>query len=238
MQAVAWLVDLTHRMRRIAHGVPAGERMLDAVTRAAERELGAPLGVPLGVRTVDAGLEALFLVPRRAAGPGWVALTDARSADPRGFAAYVELMLGGWQPPVGPLDVFHFGNTPELAATLAHLVIKGVKRGTAGWLAAAEREGWAPGRPGLVSIVTDGFGVALCAIQTERVDHLRFGDITEQQAWIEGEGDRTLADWRAGHLAYFSAQAEQFGLAFNDDALVFFEHFRLLTVFGRPDPAS
>ena len=76
----------------------------------------------------------------------------------------------------GELDVFHFGNTPELAAKLAHLVVKGVKRGTTCWLAAVERDGSPVPRVGTVSIVTDGFGYAQCAIRTERVERLRQDD--------------------------------------------------------------
>jgi uncharacterized protein YhfF len=100
---------------------------------------------------------------------------------------------------------------------------------------AAERDGCALGTPGLVSIVTDGFGHALCAIRIERVEQLRFCDVSPAHAWIEGEGDRTLDDWRAGHLRYFSAEAARLGLVFSEDARVNFEHFTLIAVFGRID---
>jgi len=89
---------------------------------------------------------------------------------------------------------------------------------------------------GLVSIVTDGFGYAQCAIHTERVEHLRFGDIEASHAWAEGQGDRTLEDWREGHLRYFQSEAAQLGLSFSDDSIVFFEHFGVLSVLGRADP--
>src|SRR5262249_50512800 len=133
------------------------------------------------------------------------------------------------------LDVFSFGDTPELAAKLAHLVVKGVKRGTTGWLAACEREAVAVPQPGMVSIVTDGFGYALCAIRSERVEQLRFCDVGAAHAWVEGEGDRTLEAWREAHLDYFHAEAARLGLTFSEDAVVFFEHFRVLSVFGRSD---
>ena len=90
-------------------------------------------------------------------------------------------------------------------------------------------------RVGTVSIVTDRFGYAQCAIRTERIERLRFGDVESRHAWVEGEGDRTLEDWRAGHLAYFEREAARLGLAFSDDELVFFEHFRLIAVFGHAD---
>jgi uncharacterized protein YhfF len=144
-------------------------------------------------------------------------------------------MLGGWSPPAGVLDVFYFGNTPALAAKLAHLVVKGKKRGTTGWVAAAEREGVTIPEAGLVAIVTDGFGYAQCAIRSERVEHLRFGDVDASHAWAEGEGDRTLDSWRCGHLRYFQDEAVRLGLSFSEDSIVFFEHFQVLAVFGRAD---
>jgi hypothetical protein len=39
-----------------------------------------------------------------------------------------------------------------------------------------------------------------------------------------------------GHLHYFQSEAAQLGLSFTEDAELFFEHFRLLAVFGRADP--
>ncbi len=221
---------------QLACEVPAGQRALAAIEDAAQREFGGPLSIPLGSRAVDTAPEFLFLVPRGDPRHGWRSLADLGTSDPRGFALYVEAMLGGWAPPTHALDVFHFGNTPEMAAALAHLVVKGSKRGTAGWLAATEREGSMVPRAGQVSIVTDGHGHALCAIQTERVELLRFDQIDARHAWIEGEGDRSLEDWRAGHQRYFHAEAAQFGLTFTDDAMIFFEHFRVLAVFGRSDP--
>ena len=235
MKATVWMLDVAHRARRLDCDVPDGMRAPDAVEQAVQRELGTRPRVPIGVRSSDAGLEFLFLVPGGAARKDFPPLGELARSDERGFALYVEAMLGGWSPPTHELDVFYFGDTPELAAALAHLVIKGVKRGTTGWLAAAHREGVAIPHPGMVSIVTDGFGHALCAIRSETVEQLRFAEIGERHAWIEGEGDRTLADWRAGHLSYFHSEATRLGLTFSEDETVFFEQFRLLAVFGRPD---
>jgi len=142
-------------------------------------------------------------------------------------------MLEGWSPPTHELEVFHFGNTPDLAAILAHLVVKGVKRGTTGWKAATLRDGYTIPQADTVSIVTEGFGYALCAIRTERVEHLRFADINATHAWVEGEGDRTLDEWRKGHLDYFRREARRLDLDFTEDSELFFEHFQLICVLGR-----
>jgi uncharacterized protein YhfF len=129
--------------------------------------------------------------------------------------------------------VFCFGDSPALASKLAHMVIKGAKRATTGWVAAAERERWAIPRPGQVSIVTDAHGVPLCAIRTDRVVRGRFADADEEIARAEGEGDGTLEDWRAVHLRYFAAEGARLGLQFDDDAILIYEYFSVLRVLSR-----
>jgi uncharacterized protein YhfF len=127
---------------------------------------------------------------------------DAAAAEQRAWIweTYVDSMLGGWEPPVTRFDVFFFGNEPELAAKLAHLVTCGEKRGTAAWLRVARLEGATVPAPGLVSIVTDGFGYPRCAVQTEEVRVVRFDQADEEAARLEGEGDLTLLDWKEVHV--------------------------------------
>jgi uncharacterized protein YhfF len=234
MQATAVVLDVTHRARRVSCAVPPDSRPLAALQEAAQLELGIAVGWPVGMSGAPGEQqEFLFLVPR--AIEKWDPLTEWAPADERGFRLYVASMLGGWEPPKRAVDVFYFGDGPELAAKLAHLVVKGVKRGTTGWVEAQEREGSTIPHAGMVSIVTDGFGYPQCAIRTEQVEFLRFGDITSEHARAEGEGDRTLEAWREGHLAYFHREAAQLGLTFTEDVQVFFEHFRVLAVFGRAD---
>ncbi len=235
MQATSWVLDVAHRARRLSCDVPPGGRALDAAHELIQRSLGLSLGDPLGVRGLDAAPELLFLHHRPGEGPGWEPLATW-AQDDAAFGLYVEAMLGGWTPPTRELDVFFFGDSPELAAKLAHFVVKGQKRGSTGWIEAAERDGTTIPHPGLVSIVTDGFGYPICAIQTERVDHLRFRDVDATLAAIEAEGDRSLEDWREGHRRYFEREARRLGLTFTEGALLCFEHFRVLAVLGRADP--
>jgi len=234
-QADAWILDVTHRMRRLSCEVPPGTRPLHAMREEAWRALSLELGVPIGLSTLDTTPELLFVLPRAGEGDGWTPLSSWAPADERGFRLYVQAMLGGWEPPTRTLDVFHFGNDAQLAAKLAHLVVKGVKRGTTGWVEAAAAEGSPIPTVGTVSIVTDGFGYAQCAIVTDKIERLRFRDVDATHAWVEGEGDRTLEDWREGHLRYFHEEARQLAIPFTEDSLVFFEHFRVLAVFGRAD---
>jgi len=130
---------------------------------------------------------------------------------------------------------FSFGNTPELAAKLAHLVVKGRKRATTGWLEAMERAGDPVPHPGLLSVVTDDFGYPQCLIETVEVRRVPFGEVAEDIARGEGEGDLTYADWRDTHLRYFEAEAAALGLTFDDRSLVITEIFRVVRVLGTSD---
>lgn len=66
------------------------------------------------------------------------------SSDDVLWSVYVMLMLGGYEPPVRSVDVWSFGNKPEMLAQLAHLEVCGEKRVTIGWVDAAARHGTPP----------------------------------------------------------------------------------------------
>lgn len=234
MQATALVLDVAHRAQRLACEVPADRRPLAAASELVAQTLGLRFACPAGVRARGDATDFVFLHPRPGEGTAWSPL-QTWAADDDAFELYVDAMLGGWQPPTRALDVFFFGDTPELAALLAHLVVKGVKRGTTSWIAAAEREGVTIPHAGLVSIVTDGFGHPVCAIESVQVERLPFREIDAERAFIEGEGDRSLEDWREVHLRYYAREAQRLGLVFTEDELVCFERFRVLAVLGRAD---
>jgi uncharacterized protein YhfF len=60
-------------------------------------------------------------------------------------------------------------------------------------------------RPGDYVVILDGHGEPLCIIRTTSVEIRPFGEVDEAFAWDEGEDDRTLASWRAGHETYFAS---------------------------------
>jgi uncharacterized protein YhfF len=234
MNATVWVLDVAHRAQRLACEVPADRRPLAAATELVAQALGLTFACPAGVRARGDQIELVFLHPRPGEGPAWMPLA-AWTADDAAFELYVDVMLGGWRPPTRALDVFFFGDTPELAALLAHLVVKGVKRGTTSWIAAAEREGGTIPHAGLVSIVTDGFGYPACAIESVQVERMPFREIDAERAFIEGEGDRSLEDYREVHLRYYAREAQRLGLTFTEDEPVSFERFRVLALLGRAD---
>lgn len=192
------------------------------------RSRGLPLPAPSGVQPP----RYLFLfssMPPAPAMTEWVSLPQlARRSARTGYWSYYTDLLLGFEPPARDLDVFSFGNTPAMAAHLGHMVVRGRKRATSGNPEALVKSGLTVPRPGLVSIVTDGFGFPLACIETERVDRHLFKAVPAAVATGEGEGDLSLAEWRRGHWDYFTAEAQRLGIVFTEDSELITEWFRLI----------
>jgi uncharacterized protein YhfF len=103
----------------------------------------------------------------------------------------------------GPYTAWGFGSTPEIATELGLLVRDGPKRATA-----SLRSAYDGGEPlpaaGDLGVILDGEGEPLCVVRTTAVEVRAFGDVDEEFAWTEGEGDRSLAYWRAAHVRFFA----------------------------------
>jgi uncharacterized protein YhfF len=236
------VVDRTHACLLEDGRVPvvtlgAAARPLVAVKERFAR-VGITLPSPAGSRVAPGGLgrDFVFVMDRFEAPAGWSwrPLREA-AADDALWTVYVACMLGGWEPPTRAVDVWSFGNAPEMAAKLAHLVACGEKRVTMGWIAAAERDGTPLAYQGGVSVVTDGFGYPRLVLRSTEVREVPFKAIDAGTAAGEGEGDLTYADWREGHEAYFTREAQKHGLTFDEDALLSVERFEVLHVVGRAD---
>ncbi|HET9989664.1 MAG TPA: ASCH domain-containing protein [Kofleriaceae bacterium] len=207
------------------------------MVHAAFASRGLALPAPAGSRAgQNGGRDFVFVIDHVPAPTGlaWRRLRDV-SGDGAAWQLYVELMLGGWPPPTRSVDVWSFGDQPEMAAQLAHLVACGAKRVTMGWIHANERDGIPRAYEGGISIVTDGFGYPRLALRSTEVRTVPFGEIDVASAAGEGEGDLTYGDWREGRVRYFTAQAAKHELAFDDRALIAVERFEVLHVIGRSD---
>lgn len=153
-------------------------------------------------------------------------MTDARPA-----AFWRQYCRRAGLPEATPYQAWPFGDSPELAHELAELVVHGPKRATAGLAACNERHpADAPVADGY-SVVTECDGAPRCVIRTVWLDRRPLRDVDAGFAWDEGEGDRTLADWMAGHRRFFSRECKALGIDFSDDLPVQLERFELLYPF-------
>lgn len=130
--------------------------------------------------------------------------------------------------PNTPFQVWYFSNNSGSARELAGLVISGKKTATASLKALNDIEpDKAPVDDGY-SVVTNFEGEPLCVIQTTEIRHVPFNEVDRKFAFDEGEGDRSLEDWRQTHRAYFSREALEHGLEFDETSEICCERFRLL----------
>lgn len=119
---------------------------------------------------------------------------------------------------------FGSDDRPDQQTELGRLVAEGPKRATTSLLVHYERDGESLPEVGNHGVVVDGKGTPLCIVRTTRVDTVKFGDVDEEFAWVEGEGDRSLAYWRDAHIRFFGAE----GSVIRDDDLVVLERFEVV----------
>lgn len=130
--------------------------------------------------------------------------------------------------PATPYQAWYFGDSPALAHDLAELVLHGPKRATAGLAWTFETIPHAAPVLGGYSVVTEFDGTPRAIIRTTWLDTRPFREVEAQFAWDEGEGDRTLPDWLAGHRSYFTRECARLGRAFTEETPVVLERFELL----------
>jgi uncharacterized protein YhfF len=131
--------------------------------------------------------------------------------------------------PYADATTFAFGDTPQMADALLALVLAGTKTATCGALRDFPEGSAARPQVGRRDVVLDSQGRRAAVIETVEVTVRRFDEIDEQFAADEGEGLRTLAQWREDHRAYFARTG-----GFSPDMELLCERFRLIEVIPRP----
>ena len=113
----------------------------------------------------------------------------------------------------------------ELRDRLVAAILRGEKTSTSGLYAEYEEEGTRPPEPGERQVVvdSDGRGVAVIEILEARVIPIRKVDL--EFALEEGEGFRSVADWREAHDRFWRSYRVD---PIDDDTLIVAERFRLV----------
>ena len=122
-------------------------------------------------------------------------------------------------------EAWAYGADPD---TLAELTRTGLKTATASagvWYEIGE--GPMP-QAGEYSVVLNSREEAVCVIRTTRVYTVPFDQVGVEQAWREGEGDRSLACWRKVHEDFFRAELEEAGVEFSPSMPVVCEEFEVV----------
>lgn len=118
--------------------------------------------------------------------------------------------------------IWAFGDGAEMANELSQLVIEGHKTASCSTLEShLQLEDKIT--VGDFHIVLNGCGTPVCVIRTTELKIIRFNEVTQIEAALEGEGDKSLAYWRAAHRDFF----ERAG-CFSDSLELVFERFELI----------
>ncbi|MCY7394697.1 MAG: ASCH domain-containing protein [Nocardioides sp.] len=123
-----------------------------------------------------------------------------------------------------PPPTWSFGAGPEQADALLALVLQGQKTATASARADYDAADEPLPEVGTLGIVLDGAGRPRALLETTDVSVVAFDQVPDEHAHAEGEGDRTLAHWRAVHERFFLEGGHDVG----PDLLVVLERFRVL----------
>jgi uncharacterized protein YhfF len=138
-----------------------------------------------------------------------------------------------------PYQAWYYGDTPKLAHDLVELVLHGPKRATAGLAEFSDALPQVAPVAGGHSVVTERDGTPRAVIRTTALDRRPFSEVDAAFAWDEGEGDRTLADWKDGHRSFFTRELAALGREFDESMPVDLERFELLYPFEQAlDPVD
>ena len=119
-------------------------------------------------------------------------------------------------------EAWPFGDDPD---TLANLVLKGIKTGTASGYPFYILEGEPLPKEGGYNVILDSQGNAVCITRTTKVYVTPFRSVTSDHAWKEGEGNRSLDYWRKVHESFFIKEMESIGQTFDWNMDVVCEEF-------------
>lgn len=136
------------------------------------------------------------------------------------------------------LPRMEFAFPGPLRDQLVAAILSGAKTATTGLMLEYERENETLPEVGQLLAVVDSADRRIAAIELTQVRVIRLADVDLQHALDEGEGDESVAEWRAGHEKFWHSAEVRAELGdphftVNDDTLVLAQRFRLVHVVGR-----
>ena len=136
------------------------------------------------------------------------------------------------------LPRMEFAFPGPLRDQLVAAVLSGAKTATTGLVLEYERENEPLPEVGQLLAVVDSADRRIAAIELTQVRLIRLADVDLQHALDEGEGDESVAEWRAGHEKFWHSAEVRAELGdphftVNDDTPVLAQRFRLVHVAGR-----
>ena len=131
------------------------------------------------------------------------------------------------------LPEFEFAFPGPLRDRLVAAILSGAKTSTSALALGYERANEALPEVGQRSVVVDSEDRRVAVIELTQVRVVRLADVDLQHALDEGEGDQSVAQWRAAHERFWHsaqvrAELRDPGFTVDDDTLVVTQRFRLV----------
>ncbi len=126
-----------------------------------------------------------------------------------------------------PINYYFCDNEVD-ANECAELVVQNIKQATTASVWWYNKMGENMPQVGDLAIVTDWHGNPKALIRNEKVEIVKFADITEEYATIEGEGDKTLAYWKRVHWDYYSREMQAYNETPTEDMELVCEIFQTI----------
>ena len=125
-------------------------------------------------------------------------------------------------------DAYYYGY-PEQADEILAALLRGDKRATTGLRCLYELEKEPLPKAGQYSVILDSHGLPRCITRISNVEITRFRDISEEYAFIEGEGNKSLKYWKDAHREVFTRECrEDAGIEFSEDMECVCEYFEVV----------
>ena len=125
----------------------------------------------------------------------------------------------------GTYEAWAFGDAPD---ELAKLVEQGIKTATCSAYDLYQIENEPLPLAGSYSIILNSNDEAVCIIKTVKVYVTEFVRVSEEHAFQEGEGDRSLEYWRKVHEEFLTEELASVNMEFNEKTKVVCEEFEVV----------
>ena len=112
-------------------------------------------------------------------------------------------------PVIDGLRALEIGTPGEMRQRLNVLILDGLKRATAGLRADYEREDEPLELVGEQLALVDDDGQRAGVVTVTRVETTTFAAVPWEFAQAECEGDRSIDEWRSGHLTFWTSLGER-----------------------------
>ncbi len=125
----------------------------------------------------------------------------------------------------GTYEAWPFGEAPD---KLADLVVQGIKTATCSAYDLYSMNNERLPQAGDHSVILNSNGEAVCIIKTLKVYVTEFNKVSEEHAFKEGEGDRSLEYWRKVHESFLTNELASINKTFDGNTKVVCEEFEVV----------